>query len=96
MLVTALEQERKMLYQQGKAAGVAEGIEAQRQTLLRFVQWRFQISEAEQKQLAEQLAQIKDLQQLTKLGEAFLQATTLDEFTKQVAVYLPKPISSQG
>jgi len=62
--------------------------------LLRFVQWRFQTSEAEQKQLTEQLAQIHDLQQLTQLGEASLQATTLREFMKLVTVYLPKPISN--
>jgi len=85
MLVATLEQERQKIYQKGQA----EGIEAQRQTLLRFVQWRFQTSEEEQAKLAQQLAQINRLHQLTELSEIFLQVATLDEFTKRIAVYLP-------
>lgn len=85
MLVATLEQERQKIYQKGQA----EGIEAQRQTLLRFVQWRFQTSEEEQAKLAEQLAQINRLHQLTELSEIFLQVARLDEFTKRVAAYLP-------
>jgi hypothetical protein len=57
MLLATLEQERQKIYQKGQA----EGIEAQRQTLLRFVQWRFQTSEEEQAKLAQQLAQINRL-----------------------------------
>ncbi|MFN8489698.1 MAG: Rpn family recombination-promoting nuclease/putative transposase [Caldilineaceae bacterium] len=86
MLVATLEQERKKVYQQGKEAGVAEG---QRQTLLRFVHWRFQTTDAEQAKIAQQLAQINDVQQLTELSELFLQVATLDEFTKRVIAYLP-------
>jgi hypothetical protein len=86
MLVATLEQERKKIYQQGKDAGLAEG---QRQTLLRFVHWRFQTTDAEQMQITQQLAQINDLQQLTALSEHFLQVATLDEFIKRVATYLP-------
>lgn len=90
MLVATLEQERKKVYQQGKDAGLAEGLaEGQRQTLLRFVHWRFQTTDAEQAKIAQQLAQIKDLQQLTELSELFLQVVTLDEFTKRAATYLP-------
>jgi len=97
MLVATLEQERKKIYQQGKdagltegkAAGLAKGAEAQRQTLLQFVHWRFQTTDAEQAKLAQQLAQINDLQQLTQLSELFLQATTLGEFTQRIAAYLP-------
>lgn len=90
MLVATLEQERKKIYQQGKDAGVAEGrAEGQRQTLLQFIHWRFQTTEEEQKQIAQQLAQINDLRQLTQLSELFLQVTTLNEFTKQVAAFLP-------
>ena len=85
MLVATLEQERKKVYQQGKDAGLAEG---QRQTLLRFLHWRFQTTDAEQAKVAEQLAQINDLQKLTELSEHFLQATSLYEFTKRVATYL--------
>jgi len=90
MLVTALEQERKKVYQQGKDAGLAEGLaEGQRQTLLRFIHWRFRTTDAEQAKIAQQLAQINELQQLTELSELFLQVTTLDEFIKRVAAYLP-------
>lgn len=85
MLVATLEQERQKIYQKGQA----EGIEAQRQTLLRFVQWRFQTSEEEQAKLAQQLAQINRLHQLTELSEIFLQVDTLDEFTKRITTYLP-------
>jgi predicted transposase/invertase (TIGR01784 family) len=89
MLVATLEQERKKVYQQGKDAGLAEGLaEGQRQTLLRFVHWRFQTADAEQAKLAQQLAQINDVQQLAELSEHFLQVATLDEFTKLVASYL--------
>jgi len=86
MLVATLEQEREKVYQQGKEAGVAEG---QRQTLLRFVHWRFQTTDAEQAKLAQQLAQINDVQQLTELSELFLQAASLDEFAKWTVTYLP-------
>lgn len=87
MLVATLEQERKKIYQQGKDAGLVEG---QRQTLLRFIHWRFQTSVEEQANVAEQLAQINDLQQLNELSERFLQVTTLDAFMKQVMAYQPQ------
>ena len=88
MLVATLEQERQKIYRKGEASGLAKGVEAQRQTLLQFIHWRFQTSEEEQKQVAQQLTQINDLQQLTELSEHFLQATTLGEFTKRIAAYL--------
>lgn len=89
MLVATLEQERKKVYQQGKDAGVAEGVEAHQQTLFQFIHWRFQTSVEEQQQVAHQIAQIHSLQQLTELSEVFLQVATLNEFTKRVATYLP-------
>lgn len=89
MLVATLEQERQKIYRKGEASGLAKGVEAQRQTLLQFIHWRFQTTEEEQKQVTRQLAQINDLQQLTELSELFLQAATLDEFTKRLAAYLP-------
>ena len=85
MLVATLEQERQKIYQRGQA----EGVEAQRQTLLRFIHWRFQTSEEEQANLVQQLAQIDRLQSLTELSEIFLQVATVDEFTKRIASYLP-------
>jgi hypothetical protein len=93
MLVATLEQERQKIYRkgqaEGEAAGLAKGVEAQRQTLLQFIHWRFQTSEEEQTQVAQQLAQIQNLQQLAELSQLFLQMATLDEFTKWVATYLP-------
>jgi hypothetical protein len=101
MLVATLEQERKKIYQQGKtvgltegraegeATGLAKGVEAQRRTLLQLTHWRFHTSDEEQAKIAQQLAQIHSLQQLTELTDIFLQVTALDEFTKRVATYLP-------
>lgn len=89
MLLEALEQERKQIYRKGQADGLAEGMEAQRRTLLQFIHWRFQTSEEEQKRLAQQLAQIKKLQQLTQISDLFLQVATLDEFTSHLAAYIP-------
>lgn len=90
MLVTALEQERQKIYQQGEAAGLAKGLaEGQRQTLLQFIHWRFQTTEEEQAKVAQQLAQINNLQHLTELSQVFLQVATLDEFMKRMTLYLP-------
>jgi hypothetical protein len=101
MLVTALAQERKKIYQQGKddgvaegkAAGVAEGkaagvAEGQRQTLLQLLQHRFQLNEAEVAQIAEQLAQITEAQALTALTNQGLQAATVAEFKSALYNYL--------
>ena len=97
MLVTALEQEKKKIYNQGKvegkvegeAKGKAEGVEAQRRMLLQFIHWRFQTSEAEQTRLAQQLAQVNSLQELSELSELFLQVASLAEFSQRLAAYLP-------
>jgi len=93
MLVATLEQERKKIYQagqtEGRAEGRAEGAQAQRQTLLQFLQWRFQPAAAEQTQLAQQLAQINDLAQLTALTNVVLQVATLAEFTAKLMPSLP-------
>lgn len=102
MLVTALEQEKKKIYNQGKtegkAEGKAEGIEAQRRMLCHFIHWRFQTSEAEQTHLEQQLGQVNDLQKLSELSEIFLQVTTLAEFSERLVAYLPvkQPPSNEG
>lgn len=111
MLVTTLEQERKKIFQQGKAAGVVEGkaagvvegkatgvvegkaaglVEGQRQTLLQLLQHRFQLSETDIGQMAEQLAQITESQALTALTNHALQATTVAEFQVHLQTFLPK------
>jgi hypothetical protein len=93
MLVATLEQERKKIYQTGQTDGLAEGLaagmQAQRHTLLQFLQWRFQPTVSEQTQLAQQLAQINDLAQLTALTDEVLQVATLVEFTTKLIQYLP-------
>ncbi|MEZ4732426.1 MAG: Rpn family recombination-promoting nuclease/putative transposase [Caldilineaceae bacterium] len=89
MLVATLEQERKKIYQQGEASGLAKGVEAQRRTLLQLTHWRFHTSEEEQTKIEQQLAQIHNLQPLAELTDLFLQVTTLDEFTDRLAAYLP-------
>lgn len=89
MLVATLEQERQKIYRKGEASGLAKGLEAQRRTLLQLTRWRFHASDEEQTKVERQLAQINNLQQLTELTEIFLQVATLDEFTNQVAAYLP-------
>lgn len=98
MLVTALEQERKKIFQQGKEAGLAEGkaegkvegkVEGQRQTLLQLLQHRFQLTEAESAQMAESLAAITEAQALTALTNHGLQSTTATEFKTILHTYLP-------
>ncbi len=84
MLVTTLEEERKKLYQAGLAEGEARGeargeVKGQQQTLLKFIEWRFQPAAADLSQIAQQLAEITNPQQLLVLTERFLQANTLDE-----------------
>ncbi|MFN8494034.1 MAG: hypothetical protein U0350_40930 [Caldilineaceae bacterium] len=94
MLVTTLEEERKKIYQQGKSAGLTEGMETQRRTLLQLLRWRFQTSDEEQTKVAQQLAKINSLQELAELSEIFLQVTTLDEFIKRLTTYLPSDKST--
>jgi hypothetical protein len=94
MLVTALAQERKKIYQQGKDDGVAEGkaagvAEGQRQTLLQLLQHRFQLNEAAVAQMAEQLTQITEAEALIALINHGLQAATVAEFQSKLRNYLP-------
>ena len=106
MLVTALEQEKKKIYNQGKTEGKVEGkvegeakgAAAQRRMLLQFIHWRFQTTEVEQTHLEQQLAQVNDLQKLSELSEIFLQVTTLAEFSERLVAYLPlkQPPSNEG
>ena len=86
MLVTALAQERKKIFQQGEDAGVIKG---QRQTLLQLLQYRFQLNEAAMAQMAEQLAQITAVDTLTALTNHALQATTVEEFQLHLHSHLP-------
>ena len=92
MLVATLEQERKKIYQQGKDAGVTEGrLETQRQTLGQLLQFRFELAEAEQQQLLQQVASIQALPQLDALVNILLnKAATLADFTAALTKYHPE------
>ena len=90
MLVATLEQERKKIYQQGKDAGVTEGrLETQRQTIGQLLQFRFELAEAEQQQLLQQVASIQALPQLDALVNILLnKAAKLADFTAMLTKYL--------
>ena len=96
MLIKALEQERDTLRQEGYAIGEKDGIEkgiekgmvAQRQTVLRLLQWRFSTAAAEQTLYAAQLEQIHNLEHLVQLLDQLLTIQTLPEFERVVQVYL--------
>ena len=96
MLVATLEQERKKIYQQGKDAGVTEGeakgrLETQRQTIGQLLQFRFELAEAEQQQLLQQVASIQTLPQLDELVNILLnKAATLADFTAALTKYHPE------
>jgi hypothetical protein len=47
--------------------GLEKGMNAQRQTLLRLLEWRFQLSEAEKIEYSQQIAQVPDLNLLTPI-----------------------------
>ena len=72
----------------GMEVGLEKGLEAQRQTLLRLLEWRFQLSEAQKKAYQKQLAQITDLQLLTQLIDHLLATQTLAEFDLNLLTYL--------
>lgn len=79
--------------EEGKALGIDIGIEqgsvAQRQTLLRLVQWRFSPSEEEQRLYAAQLDQIHNLEHLVHLVDQLLTMSTQAEFAKVLRTYVP-------
>lgn len=77
----------------GKKAGLEEGIEqgmvAQRQTVLRLLQWRFSLPETEQTHYAAQLERIDNLEHLMHLVDQLLTMPTLAEFATVLHSYLP-------
>lgn len=66
-----------------------EGIEAQRQTLLRLAQWRFTLPVEAQERYAQQLAQIYNLDHLLQLVDQVLTIETVAEFDQAIRAYLP-------
>lgn len=94
MLVSTLQEERQKVYQAGEAVGIVKGeaaglVKGQRQTLLLLLQYRYQLSEAEQANLAEQLAKITEAHSLTALTNHGLQAASFAEFKTYLLKYLP-------
>lgn len=97
MLIKALEKERDTLRQEGYDLGQQKGIEkgiekgiiAQRQTLLRLLQWRFSPSVEEQAHYAAQLERIDQLNHLIQLVDQLLAQPTLATFAEVLRVYLP-------
>ena len=81
--------------EQGREQGIEQGIEqgkgiAQRQMLLRLLQWRFSLNEQEQKRYVLDLAQIDRLDHLTQLLDQLLTMPTAAEFENVLRRYLPK------
>ena len=105
MLIKALEQERNTLRQegydlgkqdgidlgeqQGIEKGIEKGIEAQRQTLLRLVEWRFALAEDMLQAYARQLARIHTLDHLLHLVDQLLTMQTSAEFDRAILACLP-------
>jgi hypothetical protein len=83
----------------GKQEGIAEGIEkgiiAQRQTLLRLIQWRFAPTEADFARYVVQLEQIANLDHLGQLLDHVLTIPTEAEFAQVLQRYLPETSAPQ-
>jgi len=90
MLAVTLERERKNIYDKGEAAGLALGMQVQRQTILQLLRFRFSLAETEQKYFTAQLEQIQTLEQLSQLTNRLLnRESTLADFITQLTSYLP-------
>ena len=94
MLFKALEQERDTLSQEGYDLGEQKGIEkgkleAQRQTILRLVEWRFAPTTAELARYATHLERIDNLDALLHLVDQVLAQPTLAAFDEALQAHLP-------
>lgn len=97
MLAATLERERKNIYDKGEAAGVVKGeaaglalgMQVQRQTILQLLQFRFNLAEVEQKRFIAQLEKIQTLEQLSQLTNGLLERESkLEDFIKRLTNYL--------
>ena len=66
--------------EKGLERGLEKWLEAQRQMLLRLLEWRFQLDEAQKAAYHQQVAQLNDLPLLTQLIDHLLAVQTLAEF----------------
>lgn len=81
--------------EEGIEKGIEKGIEAQRQTLLRLVEWRFSLSEEAQQAYAQQLARIHNLDHLLHLVDQLLTMQTSAAFDQAILAYLPNDEKSK-
>lgn len=70
--------------EEGREEGLAEGVHAQQQTLLKLLQWRFQLSAQEQASFAQQISAIEDLPRLSELVNQMLAASSVQDFVGQL------------
>lgn len=93
MLIKALEQERDTLrqegYDRGEQDGIEKGITAQRQTILRLVEWRFAPTADELTRYATYLERIDNLDVLLHLVDQVLTQPTLAAFAEALQAHLP-------
>jgi flagellar biosynthesis/type III secretory pathway protein FliH len=75
--------------QQGLQQGRQEAIRTERRTIVRILQRRFQLSEDDVVEFANQLAEIKDLEHLAQLIDHALDVVVLTDFTSKLKQYLP-------
>jgi hypothetical protein len=81
---------------EGFAKGIEKGkLAAQRQTVLRLIQWRFAPPEADYTYYAAQLDQITNLDHLTQLVDQLLTSATHTEFAHTLQGYLPETDAPQ-
>ena len=102
MVVATLREVRTQAYEDGTPAGVIKGeaaglikgeaaglVKGLQQTLLKLLQYRFQLNEAAQLKLAEQLTKISEVQALSALTDQGLQVASFEEFATHLLKYLP-------
>ncbi len=74
--------------ERGLERGLEKGLEAQRQTLLRLLEWRFQLAETQKAAYQQQVARLNDLSLLTQLIDYLLAVQTLAEFDMKLLTSL--------
>lgn len=74
--------------EEGRTEGREQGLNAQRQTLLHLLNWRFQLPEVQQTAYRRQFNQIRDLTLLTRLVDDLLAASELTVFDQKLQAAL--------
>ncbi|MEM7130701.1 MAG: hypothetical protein AAF702_30530 [Chloroflexota bacterium] len=98
MLMEALAEEKRKIYEQGEAIGITKGeaigrMENQREMIGQLLAFRFELDEAEQENLTQQVADIDKLELLDALVDTLLdKEATFDDFIE----LLPEQETSQS